>query len=159
MYRNWPIFNKTKDIKHQFFNTFSALSKTTEPQKLTKKCSPLKFSIGKGLENASLFLSNEVFRKRFPVSSKSIAWKIESYLRKLQTQSNKSILLFQHYQKSLNCENSQKSFPTTIQNWKILRKLFPVSFKCIVWKIDSYLRKLQTSSTKSIILSRIIKNH
>ena len=33
-----------------------------------------------------------------------------------------------------------------------LRKVFPVSFKLILWKIDSYLRKLQMSSTKSFLL-------
>ena len=76
------------------------------------------------------------------------------YLRKLQKSSTKTIALFQHYQKSLNRKNSQKTFPTTFQNWKRLRKLFRLSFKYIICKIDSYLRKLQTSSTKSFVLFR-----
>ena len=64
----------------------------------------------------------------------------------------KSIVLFWHYQKSLDHKISQQTFPIIIQNWKRLRKHFPVYFKYIVWKIDSYLRKLQTSSNKSIVL-------
>ena len=84
-------------------------------------------------------------RKLFTVSFKCIVWKIDSYLRQL-------IILFLHYQKSLNCENLQQAFPTIIQNWKRLRKLFTGYFKCIVWKINSYLRQLQTSNTKSIVL-------
>ena len=91
-------------------------------------------------------------RKLFPVSFKFIIWKIDSFLRQLQTSSTKSIVLFRHYQKSLNRKNSQQTFPTLIQNWNRLRKLFSVSFKCIVWKIYSYLRQLHTSSHKSFVL-------
>ena len=38
-------------------------------------------------------------------------------------------------------------------------KLFPVSFKLILKKVDSYLRQVQTSDIKSIVLFDIIKNH
>ena len=63
---------------------------------------------------------------------------------------------FWHYQKSLNRKNSRQTFPTPIQNWK---RLFSVSFKCIVWKIDLYLRQLQTLSSKSIVLFRHYQKH
>ena len=91
-------------------------------------------------------------RKPFPLSFKCIAYKTELYLKQLQTSSTKFIVVFGIIKKSLNRKNSQQTFPSIIQNWERLRKLFPVSFKCIVSKIVSYLRKIQTSSTKSVVL-------
>ena len=69
---NWLVSKTTTDKKHQICCTFPALSKITEPWKL---------AIDVSHYNSEL----ERLKKIIPVSFKCILWKIDSYLRQLQT--------------------------------------------------------------------------